>query len=503
MGDSGLASATTLTVDGLTFGLTYQFRVQAYTVIGESDWQATTLTPERPVLPPTTPSAVVDQRYLPVSNGLQIVWSMPQSGAPVTAYLVERQRPDGSWEFVALSTTSPVVDTRAVLGVTYTYRITPYSGFLAGESALVTNARVPANPNPAIGLRIGATGEPTSTRFTVSARDLSPRSRTTIVLERPDGSVVTALGGPSVSSGGRLSFTGRIPRDLAPGRYVIRLSALDVYGQPVETTTAFEVTATWNPIDSVTPAVPEAITRPTFGRSVDGDLELRWGRPGSGPAPSSYLIERKRSDGTWEVVGITGTSPFRDSTAVLGETYDYRITPFEGSTPGMATVIEGVRVPADTRLSTDLAFDGRGQPTTVNFGWSGRELRPGTVARVRLESADGSVVVELGRETVGPDGVVESVAILPSDLAPGSYRVVIEAVDAYGIDVETQRDFEITGQWAPSDVEPDDEGQGDGSPDGDSSSSEGLSDVIRSVVYVGGVMVVMALLAVAGWWLLI
>ncbi|MTA27758.1 MAG: hypothetical protein F2562_02745, partial [Actinobacteria bacterium] len=503
MGDSGLATATTLTVDGLTFGLAYQFRVQAYTVIGESDWQATTLTPERPVLPPTTPSAVVDQRYLPVSNGLQIVWSMPQSGAPVTAYLVERQRPDGSWEFVALSATSPVVDTRAVLGVTYTYRITPYSGFLAGESALVANARVPANPNPAIGLRIGATGEPTSTRFTVSAQDLSPRSRTTIVLERPDGSVVASLGGPSVSSGGRLSFAGRVPRDLAPGRYVIRLSALDVYGQPVETTTAFDVTATWNPIDSVTPVGPEMITRPTFGRSVDGGLELRWDRPSSGPAPSSYLIERKRSDGTWEVVGITGTSPFRDSTAVLGETYDYRITPFEGSTPGTATVIEQVRVPADTRLSTDLVFDGRGQPTTVSFAWSGRDLRPGTVAHVRLESADGSVVVELGRETVGPDGIVESVAILPSDLSPGSYRVVIEAVDAYGIEVETQREFEITGVWAPSDVEPDDAGPNDGSPDEDSSSSGGLSDVVRGVLYVAGGLVVAVLLAAAGWWLLV
>ena len=188
---------------------------------------------------------------------------------------------------------------------------------------------------------------------------------------------------------------------------------------------------------------------------------------------------------------------------MLGETYDYRITPFEGSTPGMATVIEGVRVPADTRLSTDLAFDGRGQPTTVNFAWSGRDLRPGTVARVRLESSDGSVVVELGRETVGPDGIVESAAILPSDLAPGSYRVVIEAVDAYGTEVETQREFEITDEWAPNDVEPDDAGPGDGSPDEDSSSSGGLSGVIRGVLYVAGGLAVVVLLAAAGWWLLV
>jgi titin len=501
--DDGLVGSTLLTFDGLTFGVTYRFRVQAYTVIGDSEWQSTSLTPERPVFPPTNPAAVIDSRFVPVVAGLQILWSPAASGATATAYVVERQRPNGTWEVVSVTTGTSVVDSNATLGNTYTYRITPYNGLLAGESVLVTNARVPANPNPTISVRLGASGEPTTTRFTVGAKDLSPRSRARIVLETSDGTVLSTLSNPSVPSNGRLASTSRIPRDLAPGRYVVRLIATDVYGQTVETTSTFDVTATWNPIDAVSPTPPGAIPPPTFGRGVDGGLDIRWERPSSGPTPTSFVIERQRPDGTWEVISIAVESPFSDMSAILGETYTYRITPYNGTTPGEATVIENVRIPADPRLASDLLFDGRGQPKKVNFAWTGRDLRPGSEATVRVESSDGSTIIELGRVVIGPDGSLDAKAILPRDLAPGSYRLIIEATDAYGDDTDVRYEFDISEDWAPSDAP--DPNDGDGSENsGDSSDGDGgMSTMWRIFIYVGVIALLFGAIAVAGWWYII
>jgi titin len=501
--DSGLIDTTTVALDGLTFGVSYLFRIQAYTVIGDSEWQSTSFTPERPVLPPTTPSAVVDARYTPTTNGLRIDWSPAATGAPATAYLIERQRPDGTWENISVTTGTSVVDASALLGKVYTYRITPYSGLLAGEPSLVSDARVPANPIPSIALRIGATGEPTTTRFSVSAKDLRPRARATISLEGIDGSVISILGQPTVGSNGRLSSTGRIPRDLAPGRYVVRLSVIDVYGETVETISTFEVTPTWNPIDTVMPEVPGSIAPPRFDRGSNGGLDLRWDRSTAGAAATSFLIERQRPDGTWEMIGITSDPRFSDPSAVVGETYNYRITPFNGSTAGESTVVDNVRIPAEPRLGADLEFDGERQPKTVNFRWSGRELLPGSTATVRIVGLDGATVAELGRITIGPDGLLDEGAVIPSDLAPGSYRLIIEAVDAYGIDVETTYDFDVTAEWSPSDVVDPNDGNTDEPSEKPSTNDNGMPTPLKVLIYVVGVVAILGVFVLGGWWFFI
>ncbi|NDD97007.1 MAG: hypothetical protein EBZ93_05840, partial [Actinobacteria bacterium] len=276
-------------------------------------------------------------------------------------------------------------------------------------------------------VRLGASGEPTTTRFTVGAKDLSPRSRARIVLETSDGTVLSTLSNPSVPSNGRLASTSRIPRDLAPGRYVIRLIATD----------------------------------------------------------------------------ITVESPFNDPSAILGQTYNYRITPFNGSTPGEPTVIENVRIPADPRLEANVTFDGKRQPTTVNFAWTGRDLRPGSTAVVRLESIDGTIVVELGRVTVGPDGTLDAHATIPRDLAPGSYRLIIEAIDVYGTEIDSRFDFEITSTWSPSDAADFDGSGGETNTDDSSADDKGVSGVLRGILYAAMALMVVGLIAMAGWWFIV
>jgi hypothetical protein len=271
----------------------------------------------------------------------------------------------------------------------------------------------------------------------------------------------------------------------------------------VETTSSFDVTATWNPIDAVSPTPPGAIPPPTFGRGVDGGLDIRWERPSSGPTPTSFVIERQRPDGTWEVISIAVESPFSDMSAILGETYTYRITPYNGTTPGEATVIENVRIPADPRLASDLLFDGRGQPKKVNFAWTGRDLRPGSEATVRVESSDGSTIIELGRVVIGPDGSLDTKAILPRDLAPGSYRLIIEATDAYGDDTDVRYEFDISEDWAPSDAPDPNDGDGSENSDDSSDGDGGMSTMWRIFIYVGVIALLFGAIAVAGWWFII
>ena len=174
-------------------------------------------------------------------------------------------------------------------------------------------------------------------------------------------------------------------------------------------------------------------------------------------------------------------------------------------------MIDGVRIPADPRLKADIMLNSRREPATVAFRWSGRDLKRGSNARVRITADDGSFALDLGETVVGTSGRIDVGSVLPSDLTPGDYTFTIDAVDVYGVETTAEFGFTITSEWSPSDVERPDNGSGDGSGDGsgggvvdgDGGESHGLTGLRLILVVFGVTGAIAGLLALGGWFFII
>ena len=126
---SGLVDATSLTVTGLQPGTRYWFRVQSYSVVGESPWTEVVAFAANPPSPAGIPAVT------PGDGSATVTWapSANDGGSPVT-YLVERSLDGGlTWQIVATTSATTLTDAPLVNGSPVLYRVTASNA--AGSAA--------------------------------------------------------------------------------------------------------------------------------------------------------------------------------------------------------------------------------------------------------------------------------------------------------------------------------------------------------------------------------
>jgi titin len=135
---SGLVDTTALTVTGLQPGTRYWFRVQSYTVVGDSPWTEVVAFAANPPSPAGVPVVT------PGDGSATVTWeaSMNDGGSPVT-YLVERSLDGGlTWQTVATTSGTTLTDAPLENGVAVLYRVTATNA--AGSAA--PSVSVPVTP---------------------------------------------------------------------------------------------------------------------------------------------------------------------------------------------------------------------------------------------------------------------------------------------------------------------------------------------------------------------
>jgi hypothetical protein len=126
---SGLVDTTALTVTGLQPGTRYWFRVQSYTVVGDSPWTEVVAFAANPPSPAGVPVVT------PGDGSATVTWtpSANDGGSPVS-YLVERSLDGGlTWELVVTTSGTSVTDAPLSNGVAVLYRVTASNA--AGSAA--------------------------------------------------------------------------------------------------------------------------------------------------------------------------------------------------------------------------------------------------------------------------------------------------------------------------------------------------------------------------------
>jgi titin len=135
---SGLVDATSLTVTGLQPGTRYWFRVQSYSVVGDSPWTEVVAFAANPPSPAGIPSVTAGD------GSATVTWapSADDGGSPVT-YLVERSLDGGlTWQTVATTSGTSLTDAPLENGVAVLYRVTATNA--AGSAA--PSVSVPVTP---------------------------------------------------------------------------------------------------------------------------------------------------------------------------------------------------------------------------------------------------------------------------------------------------------------------------------------------------------------------
>ena len=133
---SGLVDATSLTVTGLQPGTRYWFRVQSYSVVGESPWTEVVAFAANP------PSSAGIPTVTAGDGSATVTWapSADDGGSPVT-YLVERSLDGGlTWQLVATTSGTSLTDAPLENGVAVLYRVTAANA--AGSAAPSVSASV-------------------------------------------------------------------------------------------------------------------------------------------------------------------------------------------------------------------------------------------------------------------------------------------------------------------------------------------------------------------------
>jgi titin len=126
---SGLVDATSLTITGLQPGTRYWFRVQSYSVVGDSPWTEVVAFAANPPSPAGIPAVT------PGDGSATVSWtpSANDGGSPV-AYLVERSLDGGlTWQTVATTSGTSLTDAPLMNGVAVLYRVTATNA--AGSAA--------------------------------------------------------------------------------------------------------------------------------------------------------------------------------------------------------------------------------------------------------------------------------------------------------------------------------------------------------------------------------
>jgi titin len=223
----GVSPARTFTVDGLTNGTSYRFRVRARNAAGVGPSATIRATPVWVPSAPRRISAAVAPARGVGSGHVRLSWGAPSSnGAPVTDYLIERSANGGTWTRIDddASTATALTVTGLVNGTSYRFRIAAVNRIGRGVWAAAIQATPAWKPAPPGGLRATAASRRVTLRWNAPASNGQPI--TDYVIQRSVGRRAWTTVRDRVSTTRRLVITG-----LTNGtRYRFRVAAKNAVG---------------------------------------------------------------------------------------------------------------------------------------------------------------------------------------------------------------------------------------------------------------------------------
>jgi titin len=263
--NAGLSTSTSLQVTGLQTGRSYLFRVQAYSVVGESPWNQTAVTAG---LPPTTPGT---PQVTPSQTSTVVTWQA-STAAGVPMYTVQRSADGGrTWVTVTTTTATSITDTGLTSGTSYSYRIiAEYAGLTSAASPVTaTKTLVPpaAMPDPTFAIRLILRADmvPTSRNLTVTGANLKPQTIVRLFVKKlltaQNVDYGTLLGTATVRSDGGFVLNTLLPASLTPGNYELTATGTAFDDSPALAQAQFLIPSNWAEI--LNPPSPGAAEKPT------------------------------------------------------------------------------------------------------------------------------------------------------------------------------------------------------------------------------------------------
>ncbi len=281
------ATATSLTVTGLTDGTSYSFSITATNELGPGP-AADAVGPVIPITVPGAPTAVTATA---ASGSATVTWTAPATeGSEVTGYTVTAA--PGGASVTVPGTASAATLTGLTNGTAYTFTVTAAdaagTGTASAPSAAVTPGPVPAPP---VDVQ-ATTGNATATVTWAAPASAGGSAITSYIVTAGPGSTTVTVPGTTLTA----TFTGLADNT----SYRFTVLAVNSYGDSAPSGSSPAVTPT-------APAAPDApfITNVT---GEDSAVEVTWVPPDTGTADlTGYVITT--SAGGSAVSTLSGRPP--------------------------------------------------------------------------------------------------------------------------------------------------------------------------------------------------
>ncbi len=424
--DHPASAATAITVNGLTNGTEYDFRVMAVNAAGVSAPPLTDVSQT----PATVPDPVESLLEADANASVTLAWTAPafDGGAPITDYLVQYLPEGGQWTTVeeTVSTDPQIAVTGLVNGVRYSFRVAAVNAMGTGRWA----ARVTGSPFTVPGpiTEPIAVGSPTAIELSwlppaddggrpVKAYAIHYKATTApdwLALKRVPARLTAA------------TITGLVQGE----SYDIRISAISEGGAGPSGLDGSDVPTLTGVIAEETPPAPTGLT----AVAGDGSITLTWRASPAGPdspitaytvsgTPSGTCTTRKKLScvipdlptGVEYAFTITASNAF--VTGLPSDPVQVNLLAYNSATGGVVTTY--TRGGRTFRVHTFLS----GAPLTITSA-----AQPFDVLVVG--AGGGSSTNADGTTAVGAGGAVTSVK--RATLRPGQWSVVVGAGGAPG-----------------------------------------------------------------------
>ena len=325
----GTSSSTGFTVDGLSNGTRYFFRVAAVNALGTGSWSAVVqATPAGTAAAPGGLTAAVAPTTGVGSGQVKLSWTAPSNnGSAITDYLIQRSVDGTTWTTVADGTSPATGFTVSELtnGTRYSFRVAAVNGIGAGPWSTTVSA-TPLGPPSAASSLIAAVAPTTGVgsgqvKLTWTAPSSTGGTAITdyVIQRSVDGTTWTTVADEVSSS------TGLTVGDLSNGtRYSFRVAAVNAVGA-----------GSWSAVVQATPAgtaaAPSGLTAavaPTTGVG-SGQVKITWTAPSdNGSAITDYLIQQSLDGTTWTGVddGVSTETTLMVSGLANGTPYSFRVS---------------------------------------------------------------------------------------------------------------------------------------------------------------------------------
>lgn len=386
--NDGISTATSFTVDGLTKGVRYTFRVSAKNVVGVGSQTTVGATPSGSPDAPVDLSAAVAPVTGVGSGQIKLTWTAPASnGVAIDDYIITEG--NGIWPARVISDGQSTATTFTIGQLTngqrYTFSVWAHNSLGMGFPAVVS-ATPMWNPEAPAGLRAR-----------VAPADGVGRGEVRLIWNTPSGSAVSdylierSEDGVNWSTvdDGISTDTAFTVRGLNDGtRYRFQVTAKNAVGSGPPSA---EVSA----IPRWTPSAPDGLAAAVApaADAGSGEVSLTWNTPpANGAAVSDYLIESSSDGTTWTAIddGVSTETGYTVGDLANGATYSFRVTAHNEVGDGP---------PSEPIRATPMWMPAAPADLTATRGGSGEVMLAWTAP-----AANGSAITDYAIESSG-DGV--------------------------------------------------------------------------------------------------